>query len=296
MFVVFFMSCSSTKVTPKTTIGSDSVFEQTQAAKTVGSALHCATRHQERPRGVRLNSKEKEIGLSEEIVAVHIVFHPSVSGWTARLRYGELYHPDRTNNIEREIQVESFEYTSTTISWSGDLDASIPSNIRQSSDFIELGGFSMSLKGQSGFYIGEAKFAVSDSAIPVSCWGAEIENQYHYLEGRCINNDGTSGQNPWTLEMIRETKNGECSNLDKHQLNEYFMDYPNLDWDLRGATLDRADVVFSNMKGARLEGTDFQSMTFGYVQIDGTADSYTQAPEACRISGFNGSLTVRCSN
>jgi len=83
----------------------------------------------------------------------------------------------------------------------------------------------------------------------VTCWQPDIEPEFSYnsLNGVCLNEQNEVGFNPWTVEMIRETQDGQCASLSNLDLNEQDYDTPNLTWDLRGSDLNYAMVSYATL-------------------------------------------------
>ena len=123
--------------------------------------------------------------------------------------------------------------------------------------------------------------------LPISCVQGEPEPIYRYQDGQCTDTSGSEGLNSWPIELVRETRTGECNQFSGMQLNEGLMDYPQLvGWNLRGARLDGADLAFGHIVDAQLEGAQMRSMTYGYANISGTIDDHTVIPgQGCTRKG-----------
>jgi hypothetical protein len=148
--------------------------------------------------------------------------------------------------------------------------------------------FSMSLDRLAGektvFYEGSISLA-HEHGVPMSCWSTPIAPEYHYdpSTGKCVDDLGEEGHNNWTLAFIRDTRNGECTDLGHAKINEEDYSYPNFEWNLRGADLSNIDMVFSNFVNSQFEGATLDGMNIGYTTVSGTMDAYTRLPsELCK--------------
>jgi hypothetical protein len=121
----------------------------------------------------------------------------------------------------------------------------------------------------------------------VTCWQPDIEPEFTYnpLNGVCLNAQKEIGYNPWTVEMIRETSDGQCAELEFVGLNEGDFEQPELSWDLRGSYLEYSQLYSANLSNARLEGTQMDMLYFSDSKITGTIDEFTSLPESCEIIG-----------
>ncbi len=128
---------------------------------------------------------------------------------------------------------------------------------------------------------------VQGLSLPISCVQGEVEPVYRYSEGRCVDSSGAEGLNHWPIELVRELASGECNEFSGVALGEGLMDYAVLEnWNLRGARLDEADLVFARLTDAQLEGAQLEHIRYGYAWISGTVDVYTRVPaEGCRTKG-----------
>ena len=134
------------------------------------------------------------------------------------------------------------------------------------------------------FFVGTVGL-VNESSVQFSCWTEAAKGDYTYngATGKCVDPTGETGHNRWTLAYVRDTNDGECTALGHVQLNEENFTYPTFSWNLKGADLSNADMVFSNFKGAQFEGANLVGLTIGYTSIEGTKDVHTQLPdETCR--------------
>lgn len=268
--------------------------EQQSSALRGVDKIVCASGHLERKRAALVNSDQEPTSeLELEKAAVFLSFVRSEAVWTAKLQYGDLY--SKENIIERTLLVSELVIEQEKVTWVGDFDNVMDRSATKSKEFFSLGTFTMNLEGGNGFYTGSGRFSAEENQAPVSCWVDDLEPRYRYSEGTCKNVEGVEGFNPWTLEMIRETQKGECADLAGEQLNENFMNYPNLPWDLRGANLSGADLVFANMIGGRFEGARMETLSLGYAKIEGTIDSHTRAPDFCQKREREEPATIFCS-
>ena len=121
----------------------------------------------------------------------------------------------------------------------------------------------------------------------VTCWAPEIEPVYSYnaLNGVCLNEQKEVGYNPWTIEMIRETGNGQCADLMFADLNEGDFEHPELSWDLRGSDLQYAQLNSATLQEARLEGAQMEYLYFYDSHVGGSIDDFTSFPEGCEENG-----------
>jgi hypothetical protein len=308
-FVFIYLSCVSKQgtstgvsgVTPNPSIDNEKSIENVEQedSQTISfTKLYCATQHISRSISlVTSNSPSSEEFTGsyfsmEHLAGVYLYFDVTNDVGKTSIIYGDLYRPlDSDSNeklVKRTIFLEEIDTKTDTskIIWKQSLDKyARPNKIIDEADRYMIGEISIDVTGKkNGFYSGKAQFSSTESQVDVSCWTDTLENPYVYNEGTCKNEQGEEGYNPWTLEMIRITKNGECSDLSGEDLNDGFYDYPVLDWNLKGANLNGSDVVFSNMFDVQLEGAVFTDMTMGYVQIEGSIDKYTKYNEICEVN------------
>jgi hypothetical protein len=114
----------------------------------------------------------------------------------------------------------------------------------------------------------------------------------------CVDNNGAHALNAVPVELVRETGNGECTDLQGQALNGDDYSYPTLEgWNLKGARLDNARLFFANLDGANFFGTDLSGLQFGYARIYGSTNPDTVLPAggACQAqsSPWSGE-TVTC--
>jgi len=131
------------------------------------------------------------------------------------------------------------------------------------------------------------------AAFEMTCWDPSIEPDFLYdsASGDCLDENGELGTNPWPIHMVRETGDGECTQLAGVSLNEEDYGYPDLEaWNLRGAVLNGSAMHFANLVDADLEGTDMAEFGFGYAEITGSTDSHTQLPLGPCDVGYTGDL------
>ena len=255
--------------------------------------LHCATNHIDRSLKITGESDSPTLGSDfpytmQHRAGVYMFIDGTIDGEKVQIRYGDLYVPFDVEEapLGRSIILDEVDVNDdfSKIVWKQSLDRyPRPNKITNKADRYILGEVSIDVSGGSGFYTGHARFSETEIDVSVSCWTDGLADSFFYNEGKCLNNKGQDGYNPWTLEMIRVTRNGECSNLEGQELNDGFYNYPILNWNLKGANLNGADVTFSNFYDVQLEGAHFDTMTMGYVRIRGSIDSHTKYGFSCEI-------------
>ncbi len=121
----------------------------------------------------------------------------------------------------------------------------------------------------------------------VTCWEPDIEAEFSYneLNGVCLNAEKETGFNPWTVEMIRETTDGQCAQLDLVSLNEGDFEYPELSWDLRGSDLRYAQLEAASFHNAQFEGARLDELYYWDSEITGSIDEFTILPNGCEETG-----------
>ena len=121
------------------------------------------------------------------------------------------------------------------------------------------------------------------SSNSVTCWQPDITPEFSYdaRQGICLNDQNEAGFNPWTVEMIRETQDGQCTQLGFVELNEQDYEQPELSWDLRGSDLSGTYMYSAKLHNAQLEGAQMEEMYFGDAHISGSIDDFTLFPEGC---------------
>ena len=85
--------------------------------------------------------------------------------------------------------------------------------------------------------------------------------------------------------MVRDTGNGQCADLRWVELNEGEYQHAELvGWDLRGADLESAQLFFADLVDAQLEGANLGTLDYGYADITGSIDDFTDLPvEGCEL-------------
>jgi hypothetical protein len=119
--------------------------------------------------------------------------------------------------------------------------------------------------------------------VGFTCWDETLEPRFTYdaETGECTDATGVQGLNPWPIEMIRETGDGECADLRGVELEERDYNHPQLtDWNLRGANLDGASISFAMLSNAALQGADLSGLQMAYAHLEGNIDGFTQLPNA----------------
>lgn len=109
---------------------------------------------------------------------------------------------------------------------------------------------------------------------------AQDRGRFHYnaKTGACENDLRQTGLNPVTRDEIQKTGDGECADL-RFQLNGDNLSYPILkDWNLKGASLDKAKLFFAHLLDADLRGARLEGFEFGYAEITGLIDEFTKLP------------------
>jgi len=107
------------------------------------------------------------------------------------------------------------------------------------------------------------------------------EYSYDHETGLCKNALGEEGYNHSSVVKARETGDAECVDMNGWSLEEQNFGYPNLDWNVRGALMNGAQIHFANMIGADFSGADMTDFEYGYTSLQGIADEYTQLPIDC---------------
>jgi uncharacterized protein YjbI with pentapeptide repeats len=195
-------------------------------------------------------------------------------------------HPDVADSLGLEPTIR--RYSNADISWEDDfVDAN-------------FGGENMwlfkhwsEIEGLWEGYIYDLEFNGGDvlncGGMVVNCWEPGIEAPFHYDpdSGLCTDDNGEVGSNPWSLPMVRDTGDGQCADLRWYELNEGEYQHADLSgWDLRGADLESSQLFFSNLIDARLEGANLSSLEYGYADITGSIDDFTDLPvEGCEFQG-----------
>ncbi len=193
---------------------------------------------------------------------------------------GEI-HPSENDVSESEIYVIEGTIGSEFFNLSLDSETEVSESVLQTNFSI---GLERQLVDEQLFYQGTFnQFACGPYSTPsVTCWEPEIEPEFKYnsLHGVCLNDRQEVGFNPWTLEMVRETGDGQCASLSYLELNEGDYTETNLTWDLRGSDLEHSWISSANLN-AQLEGTQLENLFYWDVEINGDIDDYTTFPEDC---------------
>lgn len=150
------------------------------------------------------------------------------------------------------------------------------------------------LDDATGAWHGTAE--IQGAEMPITCWAEDWTLRYEYdpATGTCRDTAGSEGRNALPVELVRETRQGECADLSGLSINEENLAYPSLEgWNLRGAELAGASLHFANLFDAALEGADMGRFGYGYAEMTGTIDEYTVLPTTgCEIEG--GGLELNC--
>lgn len=119
--------------------------------------------------------------------------------------------------------------------------------------------------------------------------------RYDAQTGKCIDSDsGAEGYNKVVPEKIfanlneagtvYETTDAQCVDFTGFDFNEFKKNEAVAfnDWDFSGALLKDASLNFVKLSNANLAGTDMRGFKFGYVEIHGSGDRFTEVG-LCRI-------------
>ena len=168
--------------------------------------------------------------------------------------------------------------------WSGTTD---PVSMQEAPASLDPGALHLTLHATRLGWAASGVVQHGEHRVAISCVQGEVVPLYRYDDGACTDTAGAEGLNTWPVQLVRETRLGECNRFEGIQLNEGLLDYPKLTgWNLRGARLDGADLAFGNLVDAQLEGAQMGTMTYGYAHISGTVDAHTTPPEqGCRREG-----------
>ena len=116
------------------------------------------------------------------------------------------------------------------------------------------------------------------------------EFRYNERTGQCENEAGEEGFNHSSVVRVRETGDGECVDMSDWVLDEEHYGHQNLDWDIRGALMDGAQLHFADFIGVDFSGVDMQGLEYGYARLDGVIDDFTVLPQNCEANGDE----IRC--
>jgi hypothetical protein len=130
----------------------------------------------------------------------------------------------------------------------------------------------------------------NESELSGSPWTGEpglLPAHFDWGTGACVDRAGAPALNPTPIEVVRETRSGECSDLRGVALNgDDRMAADLVGWRLPGARLDGARLFVANLRAASLQGADLSELEFGYATVEGTIDGNTALPaadNACEI-------------
>jgi hypothetical protein len=131
----------------------------------------------------------------------------------------------------------------------------------------------------------------NQSELSGSPWTGEpglLPAHFDWGTGGCVDRAGAPALNPTPIEVVRETRAGECSDLRGVALNGDDRMAADLDgWRLLGARLDGARLLVANLRSASLQGADLSELEFGDATVEGTIDGNTVLPgadNACEIT------------
>ncbi|MBI4063600.1 MAG: pentapeptide repeat-containing protein [Elusimicrobia bacterium] len=115
--------------------------------------------------------------------------------------------------------------------------------------------------------------------------------RYNSKTGVCENSRGVLGLNKIPTEVVRQTKNGECSDLKEIELKPEQGHYPKLEnWNLKGADLRGSRLLFVHLHNADLRGANLRNFEFGWASLSGLIDRFTQVPEKPWFEVYNCSV------
>ena len=163
--------------------------------------------------------------------------------------------------------------------------------------------------GQTQLHLFEAQRTYAQAPIvkPVSSLGSQpqkLKFRYQPSSGQCIDDQGHQGYNPIDLSYLFDgmteaqlkdpklrskpaykNKVAECVDFSSFNFNSVIkFDYVRLvNWNLKGAKLDKAEFTFAKMINADLRGAQLQKISIGYTTIEGTIDDFTSYPDNCSV-------------
>jgi hypothetical protein len=131
-------------------------------------------------------------------------------------------------------------------------------------------------------------------STPLTCWsdlelfgspwsglGGALTAHFNWGTGKCTGPNGLEAHNALPVEVVRETKQGECAELTGVSLNSGDLTNPDLTgWYLSGARLDGAQLYFANLNEATLNGAQLGKLEFGYATVQGAIDANTVLPSS----------------
>ncbi len=142
------------------------------------------------------------------------------------------------------------------------------------------------------------KGTVDGHARDFVCFRPALPRTFAYdaFSGTCKDVHGKVGKNAVPLEVVRETKNGECTTI-VGTLNDKDLGYPQLDrWNLAGADLSKATLFFAGLMDADLRGAKLAGFEFGYAHVQGTTDTFTVRPHTGSANDPSCKLTSNAIN
>lgn len=153
---------------------------------------------------------------------------------------------------------------------------------------LSLEGLSVDLtRGERPAGLFGGTLSVDGADQPISCWRSDYEPAIAYDAevGKCQDSSGKPGKNQHPLEMVRETKLGQCVTFGTGDLNGNDLGYADLGgWQLAGADLSLAGIHFANLVDADLRGANLDGFSYGYANISGRVDVHTRVPvSGCQV-------------
>ena len=113
----------------------------------------------------------------------------------------------------------------TEHSWTGSTDPVSDAAIPES---LAIGHLHLQLQPTRLGWTASGVVQHGEHRLPISCVQGEPVPMYRYQDGQCTDASGSEGLNSWPIELVRETRMGECNQFSGIQLNEGLMDYPQL--------------------------------------------------------------------
>ena len=116
----------------------------------------------------------------------------------------------------------------------------------------------------------------------ITCWDPQADTAFHYDPGygTCVNDQGEEGLTHRDMIFVRETKNGECANLNWASPTDYLDAKVKISGlNLRGADLTSLSLGEAHILDARLEGAKLADIQLNEGSISGSIDWMTELPE-----------------
>ncbi|MBT9557114.1 MAG: pentapeptide repeat-containing protein [Myxococcales bacterium] len=135
---------------------------------------------------------------------------------------------------------------------------------------------------------GIASLACAQGQSAVANVARSAHFRYDESAGTCRDGAGNTGYDETTLSALIPSHDGECVSFTKSALTSLndLGDFVSFEgWNLRGADLGSATLMYTRLLDADLSGADLGELRHFYYCLRGRVDRYTQLPAELTATG-----------